>query len=87
MFGATSKPRFNRQTKLINTLDKRPLYFQLKEDRPALADKLIELDILLESLLEPCEQYDKGINNNEDVDKLSEWGTRIMRMRYVLGVD
>ena len=86
--GIICKPRINKSLTLNNTLNKRPLYHELQEINPVLADGLLQLDNLLESLLIPCEKYDKTINKDGDSEKsMSEWGTRIMRCRYVLGVD
>ena len=79
-----------RQTESSGTLRKRiELRSELKEMRPvnpALAKSLCKLDTMLEQLLTAAREYDRVINEG-DPDVISEWETRLMRCRYVLGVD
>jgi len=77
-------------TGLVKTVDKREEFLLLKESDPVLADKLQQLDDLLEELLLPLEKYDKTMNTiyeEDEIDQVSEWGPRIMRCRFVLGCD
>ena len=59
---------------------------QMREINPGLAKSLVKLDHMLENLLTCAREYDMMLNSNEDCD-ISEWEMRLMRCRYVLGVD
>ena len=73
--------------KLRKTIILRDEYTKLKVTHPELAQELLELDQMLENLLVPCEEYDRWVNDTEEDSPGSEWGTRIMRCRYVIGAD
>lgn len=71
---------------LVKTLDKRTEYNQLLESDPVLGIHLLGLDKHIETLIEFCEQYDRK-QNEEDSETSSEWVSRLLRCRFVLGMD
>lgn len=80
-----------RQTESSGVLRKRielrSELIQMRKINPGLAKSLVKLDHMLENLLTLAADYDKMVNMQEDIESLSEWEMRLMRCRYVLGVD
>ena len=72
-----TRQSIDKSSRLKKTVNDRLEYIQITD--PILQQGIKDLDDLLESLLTIAENYDK-IGD-------TEWGVRLMRCRYVLGVD
>lgn len=59
---------------------------QMREINPGLAKALVKLDHMLEQLLTQAREYDRVVSESDDLPA-SEWEMRLMRCRFVLGVD
>ena len=73
------------KSKLRNTVDKRVEFTGIYNAK--LKQGIAQLDVLLEQLLPIAEAYDKAMCEGDIEGDNWSWGTRLMRCRYVLGVD